>query len=61
MRGRDQARETIDENGESKVRASRRIRARASERERLVSRSFAEWCGVFDLLGAVGILAAAIL
>jgi hypothetical protein len=34
---------------------------RASERERLVSRSFAEWCGVFDLLGAVGIRAAAIL
>ena len=29
--------------------------------DRVVSRSFAEWCGVFDLLGAVGILAAAML
>lgn len=29
--------------------------------DKVVSRSFAEWCGVFDLLGAVGILAAAML
>ena len=29
--------------------------------DRVVSRSFAEWCGVFDLLGAVGILVVAML
>ena len=29
--------------------------------DRVVSRSFAEWCAVFDLLGAVGILAVAML
>jgi hypothetical protein len=29
--------------------------------DRVVSRSFAEWCGVFDLFGAVGILAVAML
>ena len=29
--------------------------------DKVVSRSFAEWCGVFDLLGAVSILAVAML
>ena len=29
--------------------------------DKVVSRSFAEWCGVFDLLGAVGILVVAML
>ena len=29
--------------------------------DKVVSRSFAEWCGVFDLLGAVGILLVSLL